>query len=213
MSLLHDVPPRIAARLLSGVIAKGPPGGVYLTFDDGPDSVTTPKFLKILEDLNSQATFFLTGSKIDTNREIVRRMVDAGHTIGSHAFHHYSLLKANCNRAKIEINASLSAIEAASGVRPGLFRPPYGRIARSGCSVTRQLGLTVVLWSLSAEDWRESNPTKISSDIISKVSDGDIILLHDAGQNAGTTLEALPLIIEGIRSKGLRDAPLPRSGL
>jgi len=208
VSLLHDLPPRIAANLLTGVIAKGPAGGVYLTFDDGPDPRTTPDFLDCLAQFGCQATFFLTGSKVSANVDVVRSIAKAGHTIGSHGFNHVSLLRANCNRLKIEVVASLDAIESAIGIRPILFRPPYGRIGTTGCSVTRQLGLTTVLWSLSGADWKVESAEHLASAILTKVGDGDIILLHDSGKNAEVTLRALPAIIDGIRSKGFTIAPL-----
>lgn len=208
MSLLHDLPPRIAARLLPGVIAKGSPGAVYLTFDDGPDPETTPDFLRVLAELECQATFFLTGEKIPGNEQIVVETLQGGHGLGAHGYHHRSLLQANCNRLRIEVNSTLDAIEAACGQRPRLFRPPYGRIAPSGCNELQRLGLTTVLWSRSARDWKASSPALLASRIIDSTSDGNIILLHDSGKGATTTLEALPAIIRGIRAKGFRLAQL-----
>ncbi len=208
MSLLHDLPTRLVARMFQGVIAKGPAGGVYLTFDDGPDQMMTPQFLKALSDLNCPATFFLTGSKVSANSALVRQIVDSGHTIGSHSFNHTSLLRANCNRLRLEITSSLNAIEATSGIRPTHFRPPYGRIWRKGCKVARELGLTTVLWSLSANDWQAPSPSTTASRIVDHVADGDIILLHDSGKGAEATLKALPMIVSGIRTKGFAFATL-----
>lgn len=208
MSLLHDLPPRIAASLLPGVIAKGPPGGVYLTFDDGPDSTMTPKFLRVLSILNARSTFFLTGSKVLDHPDIIAEITASHQGIGSHGMSHASLLTASRSRALVEIERSLSTIEKASGYRPNLFRPPYGRIGFGVSRATHELGLTTVLWSLSAKDWKVKVGSILAQKIITRVTDGDIILLHDSGKGAQATLTALPDIVAGIRAKGLRIASL-----
>ncbi len=209
MSLLYDLPPRLAALLFRGVIAKGPPGAVYLTFDDGPDPSQTPHFLQILRAMNCPATFFLTGSNVIDFPVVALQIAHANQGIGSHGFSHLSLLSASRVSARKEIAASVKAIEQATGVQPKLFRPPYGRIGPGVNAAAAELGMMTVLWSLSGADWKEKNSAALTARIVNRARDGDVILLHDAGKCAPVTLAALPDIINGIRAKGLQIAPLP----
>ncbi len=204
MSLIYDLPPRIAAFLFEGVIAKGPPGAVYLTFDDGPDPDMTPHFLQLLRALNCPATFFLTGYKVINNPVVALQIAHAEQGIGSHGSSHKSLLTVGRIAARKEILESADSIKATTRISPKFFRPPYGRLGRGVLMAAKELGMTTVLWSLSGKDWKEKNPAVLSARIVDRVQDRDIILLHDSGKCAPVTLAALPDIIKGIRAKGLR---------
>lgn len=211
MSLIYDLPPRIAATLFRGVIANGPSGALYLTFDDGPDPIYTESFLRVLTALNCRAAFFLSGEKVVEHPQIVRQIAESGHIIGSHGFSHKSMLFLNHDSAKRELLPSLEAIESAIGIRPVFFRPPYGKFNPGVLSAALELDLTTVLWSLSGSDWKERDPAVLTRRIVDNAKDGDIILLHDSGKFADVTLAAVPDIVTAIREKGMRFAPLTGS--
>ncbi len=200
--------PRLAARFMPGVICRGNPDGVYLTFDDGPDPEITPRLLVLLDHLKCPATFFVTGFRAERYPGIVRNAVNAGHVIAGHGYNHRSLLFAGEKTIRNELNRTREAIHQATGDHPSLFRPPYGRLGPSVPEIAGELGMTVVLWSLSPSDYRPAAPSRIVRRVVGRAGSGDIILLHDRGRGSGQTLEALPDIVEGLRAKGLEPKPL-----
>lgn len=200
---------RIAARIFPNVVWRSRPGGVYLTFDDGPDPGVTPHLLEMLDAMDCRVTFFMTGVQAEHHPEIVKNAIAQGHTIGTHGYDHESLLLAPNQKASREIGQSITALENITGRRPSLYRPPYGRFNPFQVRLYQEMGLTIVLWSVNPLDYRETESTEIIDRIARNTRDGDIILLHDRGPNADRTLNALPEIVEAIRQKGLNLLPLP----
>ena len=200
---------RMAARLIPNVINRGGPGGVYLTFDDGPDPDITPRLLDMLDAVECRVTFFVTGAQAERHPGIVKAAFKRGHSIGSHGYSHESLLLASRRKVQDQISRSISLLADITGRRPSLFRPPFGRFNPFLLKMLQDMGLKLVLWSVNPVDYREVEPAEIIDRAAGKTHDGDIILLHDLGLWAGSTLRALPSIIEAIRQKGLNLLPLP----
>jgi peptidoglycan-N-acetylglucosamine deacetylase len=209
VSFFADQPPRWLAHFSRRVIARGAPGGVYLTFDDGPDPASTPEFLRVLAAHECKATFFMLGSKVKENPVMAKAVREAGHTIGVHGYSHESWLRMSADEIKNEIKLTLEQIESAAGVRPSICRPPYGRVGFAALRVARELEMKIVLWSLAPDDWRPTPPDLLVSRVLDKIHEGDIVLLHDAGKGAETTLKALPDLIAGLHDKGLKPLTLP----
>jgi len=200
---MSDIFPRMAPLFFRNVVSRGDPAGIYLTFDDGPDPVFTPKILDLLERFNCHATFFVTGRKAEKHPDIVRAAGKAGHTIGSHGYTHRSFLFADQNAVLDEINRSASVISDITGCDTRLFRPPHGFFRPSLPSVLKELGMKLVLWSLSPADFVANPPTVLERRIVRKVRTGDIVLLHDGGKWVDNLLTALPRILERLTSREL----------
>jgi len=182
---------------------------VAITFDDGPDPSYTPQILDILKQYNVKATFFMVGRQVERHPEIARRIVAEGHEIGNHTYSHYNLFRAPPERIREEILEGERAIRAITGVKTALFRPPRGLYDENVMQVLRQKGYNLVLWSVSSEDWAEISTRDIVANIMRRAGPGDILLFHDSGNlirfergNRLNTVQALPLIIEGLQRQG-----------
>ncbi len=182
---------------------------VALTFDDGPNPIYTPEILNILNEKNVKATFFLIGKNVEDYPEVARRIVNEGHTIGSHTYSHRSLIPLSVKGTDYEIKKAEAAIEKVTGVRPTLFRPPRGVYSSYARKLLKNQRYTLVLWDLSAIDWAELAPKEIVSNVVNNVKPGSIILMHDSGDlikyrggNRYSTVRALPEIIDKLRAQG-----------
>lgn len=200
--MINDALPKLAGRLLPSIISHGEDDAVYLTFDDGPDPFITSKICDKLNDLNCPASFFITTSRALSEKLLLVKLFDAGFTIGSHGHQHNSLFMAKFKNVSEDIRMSIQIIEDCTGFRPSLFRPPFGRFSINVMRACSHLNLKLVLWSLSANDWKPSAPRVLSQQIVKRTKHGDIILLHDSGLCAETTLKAIPSIISGLRDRG-----------
>lgn len=186
-----------------------------LTFDDGP-SPDTARILDILKEKKVKATFFLCGAAVERYPELARRIVAEGHELGNHTYSHpYLHLKSRAAIAA-EIDRAQDVIERVTGVRPAYFRPPHGVRWFTLWPVLRERGMTLALWN-SFPTEGASPAGEIVERAMARLVPGSIILLHDgreakpAGQDLRpATVEALPRIIDGARSKGLRFVLLPR---
>jgi peptidoglycan/xylan/chitin deacetylase (PgdA/CDA1 family) len=169
---------------------------VALTFDDGPSTVYTKILLDGLKERGVKATFFLTGQEIQYSRKIVKRMSDEGHVIGNHTYSHIDLKKTDFNTAKKEIEKTNRCIKKITGKKPKYIRPPYGDWDDR---LLKETEMSIVLWSVDPEDWKDQNATIVARRVIKNTRPGDIILLHDIFK---TSVEAAFSIIDSLKSKG-----------
>lgn len=148
---------------------------IALTFDDGPSNNT----LKLLDELNKRdvkATFFVLGSRVGNFEDVIIKAYQDGHQIGSHTFSHKNLFYLTEEEIKNEIEKTNNAIYNVIGVRPTIIRVPYGNINSKIRSIS---DMNHILWNVDTLDWKYKNTNKVYKRIISKATDGDIILLHD----------------------------------
>ena len=187
---------------------------VYLTFDDGPDSATTPKVLDVLKKYGVKATFFVMGEKAEKYPELIKRIASEGHLLGNHSYSHKNYLGIYPPRVVLkEYEKTAETIQRVTGTKPRLARLPQGVTTIYNHLVLKLEGYRLVNWSVSAKDW-EDKTTK--EDIVKKVlgstTQGSVILLHDGldfKEGSQTkVLEALPQIIEGLTQKGLKFSAL-----
>ncbi|MBT7617550.1 MAG: polysaccharide deacetylase family protein [Calditrichaeota bacterium] len=197
-----DFLPNFAGMIFRDVVSQGDRSGVYLTFDDGPDPDSTPEIIRILNQTKCPATFFVTGYQAEKHPSIVERIHREGNSIGSHGYHHKSLLFRTANQVLHEIRRTKDVISKITGESTRLFRPPYGRFGLSHLDVVRNQKSKMVLWSLSGLDWKSQESNEIVRRVTKRIKSGDIVLLHDRGQGVRATISALPLVIDGIRSRG-----------
>lgn len=170
-----------------------------LTFDDGPNTVTTPQVLDVLERHGISASFFVCGNNITPeSADVMRRAVSLGCEIENHSRTHSNMTEMTAEEMLAEINFTSDAVEAAVGRRPKFFRPPY--IAYNQLMFDT-VDLTFIC-GIGADDWND----EVSADerfakITENVSDGTVILLHDMTGNF-RTVEAIDRIIPAMISEG-----------
>jgi peptidoglycan/xylan/chitin deacetylase (PgdA/CDA1 family) len=164
---------------------------VALTYDDGPSPRNTPALLELLGEHNVQATFFLIGEHIRKHPELARRVVAGGHVIGNHTAMHPNLRKKNDARVRDELMTCQKTIEDTLGVTPVLVRPPYGARRPGVLRIAGSLGLTPVMWNVTAHDWdpigADSILMRIDKGMGANAKRGvaSNILLHDASHLDG----------------------------
>ncbi|MDE6599944.1 MAG: polysaccharide deacetylase family protein [Oscillospiraceae bacterium] len=170
-----------------------------LTFDDGPNTVTTPQVLDVLEQHGIPASFFVVGNNITPeSSEVMRRAVKLGCEIENHSRTHSDMSQMSAEEMLAEINFTSDAVEAAVGRRPKFFRPPYISYNQL---MFDTIDLTFIC-GVGADDWNdEVSAEERFSRIMEQVSDGTIILLHDMTGNS-RTVEAIGKIIPALISDG-----------
>jgi peptidoglycan/xylan/chitin deacetylase (PgdA/CDA1 family) len=187
--------------------------GVVLSFDDGPDPDATPAVLDALEAGGARATFFMVGEQVMEHRALAREVAERGHEVGLHGHEHVDHHELG-GRVKDDLARGLGTLEAATGTRPRLFRPPYGRFSEASYAACQALGLEPVYWSGWGMDWEPIPPERIADTAIRDLTDGTILLLHDSAryayrESAAPTAEALPAILAAARERGLGIEPIP----
>lgn len=172
--------------------------GVLLTFDDGPDPEVTPRVLDLLAEYDAKAVFFVVGDRIPRAPKMLTRIIDEGHLIGNHTFHHPLDYVPSLPRYIREIHDCQKAIERVSGVIPGWFRAPLGALSVGSLLGPTILGLRSLLWSIDVDDWKlrcESDAIDAGGRLASQVVPGDVVLLHDDNRYVLTLLRtALPSV-------------------
>lgn len=187
---------------------------VALTFDDGP-TPDTLEILDILGEENMKATFFLIGKQVEKYPEIAKRIADENHEIGNHSYSHPIFLFCSSTRTKLELEQTQEIIRKATGVTPRLARPPCGVRSPAYFAAAKKLGLQTIQWSDAGFDWKKISAKRITRNVLETVQNNSIVLLHDGDggaekSNRRGTVEAFPLILRGLKEKGLRVAPLDR---
>jgi len=180
--------------------------GVALTFDDGPDPEVTPAALDVLDAAGVRATFFLVGEQLLVHHELGAAIAAAGHQVALHGFRHVE--HDELTEPRDDLLRGLDAVEAATGARPKLVRPPYGRFSAASYAASRELGLQAVYWSAWGADWEAIRPARIAELVRRDLGPGAIVLLHDSARyaerpSARPTVDALPEIIADIGAAGL----------
>ena len=180
---------------------------IALTFDDGPHELHTEPLLDVLSKHDVKATFFVQGSMIEKNPELLKKTHDLGHAIGNHTYSHPDPTTISPDELKAELVKTSALIEGALGRPPVLFRPPFGSQNDEVLGLLASMGLKSVLWDVSAEDWRHDDPQlsfeKVVEGVNAHEASGDddviVILLHDA---LASCHKAADKIIECLKPKG-----------
>jgi peptidoglycan/xylan/chitin deacetylase (PgdA/CDA1 family) len=179
-------------------------GKVLLTFDDGPHPVVTPKVLDCLDKHSAKAIFFVVGKRIHQAPNLLREIVERGHALGNHSFSHPNDKNLGPIDSYKDIQLCQKLIYDLSGVTPTLYRPPRGSLSPGFVVGSRLSGLNIMTWSLEAEDWkcRSINDAESTAEsLVSNISSGDIVLLHDDNEMVLTVLDRL---MAGLKISGLK---------
>jgi peptidoglycan-N-acetylglucosamine deacetylase len=182
---------------------------VALTFDDGPGPYT-PALLATLERLHVRATFFVIGKMLRYFSSSVVREIEDGDIVGDHTEGHPALASLSAHDQYEQLFEQILRVEALGGHRPRLFRPPYGSFNATTMRELRRLHLLMVLWSVDTDDYEQPGVPVIVQRALEGAHGGEIILMHDGGGDRTQTIEALPQIVAGLRSRGLRPVTVPQ---
>ncbi len=187
---------------------------VALTFDDGPNPDATPMILDALREKDVKATFFILGRHAERWPDIVLRIAHEGHQIGNHGYFHRKLHFKRPFYVRQDIKLGKRAIERAGAPAPTWFRAPHGFRNPWVNSIADSMGERVAGWSLGVWDTDRPGVQEIVKRTVDGSKPGSIILLHDGdGYNPEgdrlQTAAAVPLIIDGLKSKGYRFETLP----
>ena len=175
---------------------------IYLTFDEGYEAGHTTQILSTLKENNVTATFFITAHYLNTQPDLVKQMIDEGHTVGNHTVNHKSMPSLTETQINSEVMDLHKAIYEKFGYEMKYIRPPMGEFSEKSITVTNSLGYKTVMWSFAYEDWNENKQPEESiakKKIIDNVHNGEIMLLHG---NSTTNTNILGDIIKEIKNMG-----------
>ena len=196
-------------------------GKVALTFDDGPDPIWTSQILDILKAKGVHATFFIIGQNAEYYPDLVQRILDEGHDIGSHTFTHPNLADTSSGVMALEMNATQRLFQAITGRSLKLFRPPYLGDAEPTTAdelvpiqEAQDMGYVTVGLKIDPEDWQRPPADQIIATTVHELANtatdqrGNVVLLHDSGGDRSETVKALPELIDTLRAKGYQFVPV-----
>lgn len=169
---------------------------LYLTFDAGYENGNTAAILDALKKHNAPATFFLVGNYLETSPDLVKRMVEEGHIVGNHTYHHPDMSKISTKEA---FNKELTDLENLYQQVTGqpmkkFYRPPQGKYSESNLQMAQELGYSTFFWSLAYVDWYEDKqPTheEAFNKLLGRIHPGAIVLLHSTSKTNGEILDEL----------------------
>ncbi len=186
---------------------------VALTFDDGPDKRFTPQILDALHEAGVPATFFIIGVNGELHPELLRRELAEGHEIGNHTFTHPNIALISRAQFELELSATERLLAAVIGRQSLMFRAPFGEDSEPETvdqihqiELASSEGYLLVGMQIDPDDWQRPGVDEIVQRTVSMAErgEGNVILLHDSGGDRSQTVQALPLIIEALRSHGFQ---------
>ena len=178
---------------------------VALTFDAAWGNEDTQQLIDILGQYQISATFFIVGDWVEKYPESVRALAAAGHSIQNHSDTHPYLTQCSPQEITDQLNACNDKIEAITGTRPTLIRPPYGDYDDTVVTTVRSMGMEPIQWDVDSLDWKELSAGEITQRVTSRVQPGSIVLFHNAALH---TPEALPAIIQTLLQEGYTFLPV-----
>ena len=185
---------------------KVPDKTIVLTFDDGPTS-WTPRILDVLHRHHVKATFFVIGSHVAQDPQLLERMIEDGHEIGVHTFTHINLANVPAWRQRVELDQTQLAIAAATGRTTDLMRPPFssrpdGLTSSDWQAILRSANYRIVFTDLDTKDWKKPGVDKIVAAGTPRGNKGSVVMLHDGGGNRAQTVAGLDKLIVALQARG-----------
>ncbi|KKI90645.1 hypothetical protein WQ54_21695 [Bacillus sp. SA1-12] len=183
---------------------------IALTFDDGPENIYTPQILDILRQKDVKATFFVVGKQAREYPEQLKQIYKEGHAIGNHTWDHPHLPDLSDQELKDTIQATSEEIKKITGVKPNLFRPPYGEFEDRQIALLNKQGYRSIIWTADTKDWSGVSAEEIVSRVKKEARPGVIILQHNYHVSGEfETVKALPEIIDYLRAQGYEFVTVP----
>ncbi|GAA1807780.1 polysaccharide deacetylase family protein [Nocardioides hankookensis] len=206
-------------RVRPGLAGIGPTPHIALTYDDGPDPVSTPAFLRLLDRTGQRATFFVLGEHAVRHPVLVREMAAAGHELAVHGWDHRCVLRERPDALREGVRRTAGILGDLIGAPVRWYRPPYGVLSPAALAAARDTGLRTVLWSAWGRDWeRRATPSRIVTTVDRTLRPGGTLLLHDTDRTAAAgswrrTLAASELLLTRWAATGADVGPLRAHGL
>ena len=177
---------------------------ISVTFDASWGGDKTMRILDLLDQYNAKATFFLVGIWVDKYPELVQEIARRGHEIGNHSDSHAHFSQISESQMRQELDSCSDKIEALTGTRPTLFRPPYGDYNSKVVTLVRSEGYECVQWSVDSLDWKNRGVDDLIKRATTNVQQGDIILFHN---DSDYIVDALPTILASYQAQGFSMIP------
>jgi peptidoglycan/xylan/chitin deacetylase (PgdA/CDA1 family) len=182
---------------------------IAITFDDGPTEPYTSEILDVLRSFGARATFFVLGARADAAPDVVRRAARDGHEIGNHTWDHAALPLRTAPAIRQTIRRTSDLVERLTGLRPRVFRAPFGWRNPWLGGAARREGCEPIAWTVGVHDTDRPGVDAIVERSIEGFVDGSILLLHDGRSldpdpDASQVVAALPRILEEAQRRGLR---------
>ena len=178
---------------------------VALSFDAAWGNEDTQILIDILDQYGVNTTFFVVGDWVDKYPESVRALAEAGNEVMNHSSSHAHFSALSTDEIAADITACNDKIEAITGVRPTLFRCPYGEYDDHVISAVKSVNMTAVQWDVDSLDWKGIPAGQITRRVLDRVQPGSIVLFHNAAEH---TPEALPAILDALIVEGYRIVPI-----
>ena len=178
---------------------------VSISFDAAWGNEDTQDLIDILDRFQVKATFFVVGDWVDKYPESVKALHDAGHEVMNHSNSHAHMSQLSSEAIVADVEACNDKIEAVTGVRPTLIRPPYGEYDNNVITSIRSIGMEPIQWNVDSLDWKDLPAGEITERVVSRVQPGSIVLFHNAALH---TPEALPDILEYLLGEGYEIVPI-----
>lgn len=183
---------------------------MYLTFDEGYENGYTPKILDVLKKTSTPAAFFVTGPYIDSQPELIKRMVEDGHIVGNHTVNHPSMPDIGDESIKKELSALDEKFFKLTGKHMKFMRAPRGEFSERTLALSKTLGYKNIFWSIAYADWDINNQKGTEyaiKQVTSQFHNGAIILLHAVSPDNANALEEIINIARqrGYSFKSLED--------
>ena len=172
-----------------------------ISFDAAWGNEDTQQIIDILAKYDVKATFFVVGEWVDKYPESVLALHNAGHEIMNHSDTHPHMTQLSADDMIKQVEGCSSKIEKVTGVKPNLFRPPYGDYNDSVISTLKNAGYYTIQWDVDSLDWKELSAEQITKRVLDKTQPGSIVLFHNAALH---TPEALPMILESLKAKDIQ---------
>jgi peptidoglycan-N-acetylglucosamine deacetylase len=204
----YELPKRFEGALISEATLPAKEKVIALTFDDGPWQHSTAQVLDILKKNNIKATFFIVGQNLKVYPELGKRVVNEGHIIANHTWHHWYHYM-NPQTSAFEIDNTSNLIYQVTGVKTNLFRPPGGIKTNGPYNYAKNQKYATIMWSSDSSDYSRPPVSRLIHNVMREAKPGGIVLMHDGGGNRSNTVEALPQIISIFRKQGYRFVTIP----
>ncbi len=202
--------PAISNKIMPNILWRMHDEQVYITFDDGPDPDCTPKILNLLRALDIRATFFVLGHKAELYPEIVEQMNRDGHTLANHSYSHAKMLWKSREQIRFELKNTDEVLFKITGIKPTLFRPPFGQFGIQLLNVVKSTKHKIVLWSSSILDYKaKTSITDIQKNLLKCTGPGKILLMHDGHQHSHKTVKALEISLGTLKEQNIMFSALP----
>ncbi len=176
-----------------------------ISFDAAWGGSQTPAILDILDEYGVKTTFFLVGIWVEKYPNLVKEIVARGHEIGNHSTTHPEMSKLSEEKIQDELKVTSDRIEQLTGVRPTLFRPPFGDYNDKVVSVSRAEGYECVQWNVDSLDWKNRGVQDLVRQATKDNKPGDIVLFHNDSQ---FIVQALPAILRTYQDAGFTVIPV-----